>query len=189
MWLGWWSSDRGLHWQAVACGDLGRNTWDWERMPAMHTGLGVGGGWKDERQTPLNEWIQKYACNLWMTSFLSLNLHTSFYGHRWKPHNTVPQPRRSVLTLSALPAHPPLPSTHRRTGAGHVAVPGERCYQQQEEYCFGTKLLAKAPASLLNAATLGRRAGCSSSEYSSSHWWWQCRGAMAHPQLSARGKN
>lgn len=147
---------------------------------------------EDERQTPVNEWIQKYACNLWMTSFPLLNLHTSFYSYQWKPHDTVPWLGRSVPTTSAQPAHLLLPNTHCRRGTGHMAVPSERCYQQQEEYCFGMpcmKLLAKAPASLLNAAALGRRAGCSSSECGSSHWWWQCRGAVAHPRLSVRGKN
>lgn len=124
-----------------------------------------------------------------MTSFPLLNSHMGFYSHRQKPHDTVPWLRKSTLTCSALPAHPLLPSTCHCMGTDHAAAAGEG-WSQQHRALFrhaAHKVLVKAPASLLNAAALGRRVGCSSSECGSSHWWRQCCGA--HPQLRAKGKN
>lgn len=65
MWPGWRSSDCGLHWQAVACGDLGIIIWDWERMPAMCTGL--GGRMKGKRQS-MNEFRNTHAICEWLLS-------------------------------------------------------------------------------------------------------------------------
>lgn len=110
MYLGWGSSDRGLHWQAVACADLRIVIWDWERMPATHAGLG---GRMKGKPHSMNEFRNMHAICEWL---LSLRWTcTSFYSHQWKPHDTIPWLRRSLPTPSALPAHP-LPHRHRPRG-------------------------------------------------------------------------
>lgn len=65
MWPSWPSRGHGLHWQAVACGDLGITIWDWERMPAMRTGL--GGRMKGKRHS-VNEFRNTHAICEWLLS-------------------------------------------------------------------------------------------------------------------------
>lgn len=49
------------------------------------------------------------------------------------------------------------------------------------------KVLAKTPVSPLHTAALRRKVRCGSSECVSSHWWWQCCGAVVQPMGEGKG--
>lgn len=128
---------------------------------------GLGGGWKANATQWMNSEIRMQFVN---DFFPFAEPSREFLQPPVKASRYCPKGWCRVVGSASPPQVPP-PHGHRPCG-----VPGERCYQLQEEHCSSmpcTQLLAKAPANLLTAAAPGRRAGCSSSECGSSHWWWQ----------------
>lgn len=181
MWPGWRASDCGLHWQAVAL---------W-RPGSYYIGLGEnasnaygaqGGGWKENTMQRMNSEI----CMQFLNDFLPF---------AEPAHQFLQPPVKATCPVAEKIRANPLGSA-----SPHAAAPqhlpcccvgtGHLCCQQQEEHGVGvpwTKVLAKTPVSPLNAAALRRKVGSGSSECGSTHWRWQCCGAVAKPIAEGEG--